>query len=294
VAAVSYGHADKLAAITAATPTAGSEKPVPPIDPALYRRDDVLPVLAERNIAALYRVLKDDAKLTQRQIAELTGQSQSEVSEILKGRQVRDVTVLERICDGLGIPRELMGLSYGEPSAYRGEVEVTVSGEVGEDMQRRDVLAAGFLATFGSVPSFVALLDHSAAPDEVPLPSRLGASDVAEIRNSTAQLRTAAQRGGGQARAASVAAAHYRRFTAVPATERCAGLVDARRDRPNHAIKLYQIAGIKLGKQDPDLAAWLDAVSAGALADMGHEQAGDHLTRAQDGWQATDAMERAH
>ena len=141
-------------------------------------------------------------------------------SPYVSGRRVRDVTVLERICDGLGITRELMGLSYGERSAYGGEVEVTVSGEVGEDMQRRDVLAAGFLATFGSVPSFVALLDHSAAPDEVPLPSRLGASDVAEVRNSTAQLRTAAQRGGGQARAASAAAAHYRRFTAVPPPSR--------------------------------------------------------------------------
>ena len=97
---MSYGHADKLAAIVASTPAAGSEKPVPPIDPALYQRDDVRAVLAERDIGALYRVFKDEG-ITQRTIAELTGQSQSEVSEILKGRRVRDVTVLERICDGL-------------------------------------------------------------------------------------------------------------------------------------------------------------------------------------------------
>jgi hypothetical protein len=58
-------------------------------------------------------------------------------------------------------------------------------------------------------------------------------------------------------------------------------------------VKLYQLAGLKLGNQDPDLAAWLHAVSAGALADMGHEQAADHLARARDGWQATDAVERA-
>ena len=345
---MSYGHAEKLAAIAASTPAAGSEKPVPPIDPALYRRDDVLPVLAERDIAALYRVLKDDAKLAQRQIAELTGQSQSEVSEILKGRRVRDVTVLERICDGLGIPRELMGLSHGERSVYRGStVTKPPAEEVDEDVQRRDALAVGFLATLGFVPPFAALLDDSAAPREIPLPSRLGVSDVAEIKNTTAQLRATAQQCGGQARAASAAATHYRRLTAVPAAGqvvrslgaalaeldelagwccydagldrharwhyrtavdlarrvgddyrvasalRCAGLVDARRDRPNDAIKLYQIAGVKLGKRDPDLAAWLDAVSAGALVDMGHEQAGDHLARAQDGWQATDATERA-
>ena len=36
-----------------------------------------------------------------RRIAQLTGQSQSEVCEILKGRRVRDVWVLERIADGL-------------------------------------------------------------------------------------------------------------------------------------------------------------------------------------------------
>jgi len=343
---VSYGHADKLAAITASAPAVGSGKPTPPIDAVLYRRDDVCPVLAEHDITALYRVLKD-AGVTQRQIAELTGQSQSEVSEILKGRRVLSYDLLVRIAEGLGIPRELMGLSYGEHSAYGGEVEVIVSGEVGEDVQRRDVLAAGFLATFGSVPSFVALPDRSAAPREIPLPSRLGASDVAEVRNTTAQLRITAQQCGGQARAASATATHYRRLTAVPATEqvahslgsalaeldelagwccfdsgldrharwhyrtavdlarrvgddyraasalRCAGLVDARRDRPDDAMKLYQIAGVKLAGSDSDLDAWLHAVSAGALADMGHEQAADHLARAQDGWSATEAVERA-
>jgi transcriptional regulator with XRE-family HTH domain len=310
---MSYGHADKLAAIVASTPAAGSEKSVPPIDPALYQRDDVRAVLAERDIGALYRVLRDEG-ITQRRIAELTGQSQSEVSEILKGRRVRDVTVLERIAKGLGIPRELMGLSYGDSTAYRGEVTV-VSGEVGDDVQRRDALAVGFLATFGSVPSFVALLDRSAAPRDIPLPSRLGASDIAEIKNTTEQLRAAARLQGGQARAASAAATYYRRLTAVPAAEqvtrslesalaeldelagwcchdagldrhtrwhyrtaadlarrvgddyrvasalRCAGLVDSRRDRPNDAMKLYQIAGVKLGNQDADLRAWLDAVS---------------------------------
>ena len=86
-------------------------------------------------------------------------------------------------------------------------------------MQRRDLLAVGTLATLGFVPSFAALLDPSAPPGDVPLPSRLGASDVAEIRTRTQQLRTTAQVEGGQARAASAAAASYRRLTMVPATE---------------------------------------------------------------------------
>ena len=122
---MSYGHAEKLAGL-AATPTPGAEKSTPPIDPRLCEREDVRRILSARDIGGLYRLLKD-AGLTQRRIAELTGQSQSEVSEILKGRQVRDVTVLERIAEGLGIPRELMGLSFGESRAYGGD-EVTVTG----------------------------------------------------------------------------------------------------------------------------------------------------------------------
>ena len=90
-----YGHAEKLAAIVAGTP-AVAEADTPPIDPALYRREHVRRVLAERDIGGLFRVLRDDAGLNQRTIAGLVGMSQSEVSEILKGRKVRDVTVLER------------------------------------------------------------------------------------------------------------------------------------------------------------------------------------------------------
>jgi len=85
---MSYGHADRIAAILAGTtPAAGSEKPMPPIDPRLYDRPDVRPILAEHDIAGLYRAL-NDAGVPQRRIAELTGQSQSEISEILQGRRV--------------------------------------------------------------------------------------------------------------------------------------------------------------------------------------------------------------
>ena len=98
---VGYGHADKLAAIAAAGAPVGSTKSAPLIGPALYRRDDVL---AERDIAALYRLLKGEG-VTQRQIAALTGQSQPEVSDILAGRKVLSYDLLVRIAVGLGIPR---------------------------------------------------------------------------------------------------------------------------------------------------------------------------------------------
>ena len=107
---MSYGHAEKIAAIAAGSaPAAGSEKPTAAIDPTLYHRDDMRAVLAAHDIAGLYQLLKD-AGLTQRDIARLTGQSQSEVSEILTGRRVLSYDLLVRITEGLAIPRELMGL----------------------------------------------------------------------------------------------------------------------------------------------------------------------------------------
>ena len=93
-----YGHADKIAAIAAGTPAAGGEKLTPPIDPRLYDRPEVRRILAERDIAGLYRAL-NGAGVPQRRIAELTGQSPSEVSEILKGRRVLSYDLLVRIAD---------------------------------------------------------------------------------------------------------------------------------------------------------------------------------------------------
>jgi hypothetical protein len=65
------------------------------------------------------------------------------VSEILKGRRVRDVTVLEWICDGLGVPRELMGLSYGEPDAYGGDSTVADLPRVDTEMLHPHLIALG-------------------------------------------------------------------------------------------------------------------------------------------------------
>jgi len=43
---MSYGHAEKIAAIAAGMAAAGSEKPTAAIDPTLYHRDDLRAVLA--------------------------------------------------------------------------------------------------------------------------------------------------------------------------------------------------------------------------------------------------------
>ena len=53
--------------------------------------------------------------VSQRTIAARTGQSQSEISEIVaRHRQVHSYELLVRIAEGLGIPRGWMGLAYDE------------------------------------------------------------------------------------------------------------------------------------------------------------------------------------
>ncbi len=78
-----------------------------PREPEFFDGDEMRAALAARDIGTVYRLLRR-LDVSQRRIALLTGQSQSEVCEILKDRQVRDVRVLERITDELGVPRAWM------------------------------------------------------------------------------------------------------------------------------------------------------------------------------------------
>jgi hypothetical protein len=98
--------------------------------------------------------------------------------------------VLVRICEGLGAPRGYMGLSYDE---------VELSQEVSEEMKRRALMAAGSITLFGS-PILGEVLHIPVRPQTpTPLPSRLGASDVAAMRSLTESLRTVARTYGGGA-----------------------------------------------------------------------------------------------
>ena len=81
-----------------------------PVEPEVLERPDMRAALAERDIAAVYRILQK-CGISQRRIAMLTGQSQSEISEILAGRRVVSYDVLVRIALGLGVPRGWMGLA---------------------------------------------------------------------------------------------------------------------------------------------------------------------------------------
>ena len=84
------------------------------IDPAVWERPDMRAALGGRDIGAAYTILQRHG-VSQWRIAALTGQAQSEVSEIIGGRRVQAYDLLVRIANGLGVPRGLMGLAYVEP-----------------------------------------------------------------------------------------------------------------------------------------------------------------------------------
>ena len=229
---MSYGHAHNLTAYRPPDKRGGDtggDAPTPPIDPGLFEREDVRRILAERDIGALFRVLRDEAGLTQRKIAELTGMQQSEVSEILGGRKVMAYDVLVRITKGLGIPRELMGLGYGPCGGagfYRGGVTLAGAPEgVSTEMLRRHVLALGPIAVFG-VPikrigkllNIRGLLDLS-GPAPAQRPSRLFGVHVAQVRDLTHSLREAIHTYGANPQVSSAATAWADQLLGVPGPE---------------------------------------------------------------------------
>ncbi|MGH3755508.1 MAG: helix-turn-helix domain-containing protein [Pseudonocardiaceae bacterium] len=158
------------------------------VTPQWYERPEARAALAARDVGVVYRLLQRYG-VSQREIARRTGQSQSEVSEILKGRRVRDVTVLERIADGLEVPRAAMRVSGGPEGAYPGKDAVTESPEEVAEMYRR-VLLAGAGVALGARP-VDRLGELLALPAPEPLPSRIDWVQVARVRDLTRRLGAA-------------------------------------------------------------------------------------------------------
>lgn len=169
------------------------------LNPDLLNLPSVRDALARRDITRLYHILKREG-IPQRLIAEATGQSQSEVSEILSGRRVMGYDVLVRICTGLGVPRELMGLAYHGVTTEPELVE-----EVDEDVERRNFLAIAGAIFFG-VPVFgdphpLTLRDVVLSP-----PERLGAGDVSAFQETVSRLDVLDRESGGVAAREALAA----------------------------------------------------------------------------------------
>lgn len=173
-----------------------------------------LRALAARDIATVYRLL-NEAGVQQRQIAELTGQKQSEVSDIILGsRRVVGYDVFVKIADGLDIPRGWMGLAYDEDVEVKPEVA-----EEDEETKRRALLAVGGGALLGS-PVLGELLHIPVRPaTPTPLPSRLGAADVSAIKALTSELRGVARTYGGCAETVTAVAIRSLPLMSIPGSD---------------------------------------------------------------------------
>jgi transcriptional regulator with XRE-family HTH domain len=162
--------------------------------------------LAAREISQVYRLLRKHG-ISQRQIAAQTGQSQSEVSEILKGRQVMAYDVLARIAAGLGVPRGYMGLAYDEETRVR--VVATVDDqtpEEAESVKRRKFLAHAAAVTMGANVFGADSGPWVSNPIQTPAPGRIGMTDVRQVEAATRALRSLDyQYGGGSCRDAVIA-----------------------------------------------------------------------------------------
>ncbi|MGH3696775.1 MAG: hypothetical protein ACRDRX_22800 [Pseudonocardiaceae bacterium] len=233
--------------------------------------------LAARDIAAVYRLLSRHG-VAQRQIAAATGQSQSEVCEIRKGRQVQAYDVLLRICEGLGIPRELMGLSFG---AYaEGTALDEPGGEDAEDVLRRQfqhLLALAGVAAFGVAVPGVGELSALAAPGKpMDVPARIGRADVETISALTRAAADVARTQGGGAGPA-VALAEW--------ADRC--LAAQASDTARRAL-LVALSDLHV------IAAWCCHDSAAPAQSHHHFSAAvDLATQAQDSYQASYALRHA-
>lgn len=177
-----------------------------PVSPDVWEESEMRRALAARDISGVYRLLRR-VGISQRQIAALTGQSQSEVSEILKGRQVMAYDVLARVSEGLGAPRGYMGLAYDAATATS---VVGPSGgalaEEDESVKRRKFVTNAAAVVFTSTTLAADQLDWLTNLPQTPVPGRIGMSDVKQVEASTRALRALDyQYGGGACRDAVVA-----------------------------------------------------------------------------------------
>ncbi|MFN2495398.1 MAG: helix-turn-helix domain-containing protein [Pseudonocardiaceae bacterium] len=214
----------------------------PPIDPELYERDDLRAAIAHHDFSTVYRALRDEQSLHQRRIADLTGQRQSEVSEILSGRQVLMYSVLRRIVTGLDIPPELAGLSAhdpADPDAYPGGVTVANTPEgVSPAMLRRHVIALGGLIMAG-VPIGKAaelkvgqLLETLGALPPASLPSQLTSAHPLKVQDLTRRLAEAGNASICDPQVLCDAAARVSRLLNVPG--------------PDHVVQALKVAVAEL------------------------------------------------
>lgn len=137
--------------------------------------------LSRRDIADVYRILRD-VGVSQADIAVATGQKQSEISEIISGRQVQSVALLERIADGLGVPRGWLGLAYVPDTA-----PATQHDSETDDLSDNNLLRHAATVLRGK-PVFGPAEPIHVRATPTPLPRRVGLAEVKQVAATTQRL----------------------------------------------------------------------------------------------------------
>lgn len=171
--------------------------PPPVINPGVWEQREMRVALAHRDLATVYQRLQR-VGVSQRRIATLTGQSSSEVYEILKGRKVMAYDVLVRIADGLGVPRGYLGLAYDESTETAVELAATsTTARPDERDEVRDLLSHAANLTMATTVNATATWWQPVDRQATPAPTRIGMSDVEQIEHITSVLRGLDSRHGG-------------------------------------------------------------------------------------------------
>lgn len=179
-----------------------------PVDPRIWDEPLMRAALHKRDMGAVFVLLRRHG-ISQRRISALTGQSQSEVSEICHGRQVMAYEVLARIASGLGIPPGLMGMAYSPDTVVSAALTASplAAREVTDSMpDRREFLGVLAKVAVGVSLSAADLAILSAPATATPAPTRVGTTEVVQLRELTRVLWVQEKRlGGGAVREGALA-----------------------------------------------------------------------------------------
>lgn len=178
----------------------GDERDVsgrPSIDRTWWDTPQMRTALAQRDVGALFRWLQRYG-WTQTQIGGATAQSQGEVSEVIKGRQIRTWDVLVRIADAFDIPHGLMGLAYSVDGVVTTDAPVIRDGDI-DAATRKDFLGAVASVSVGATTeSAMKWLPKTTSTNTMP-PNQVRPEDVEQIRAMNGELRRLDQFFGGGA-----------------------------------------------------------------------------------------------
>ncbi len=152
--------------------------------------------LARHQIAVVFRAVHQRG-WSLAAIAAATGLTAGRVSEIAAGkREVTAYAVLERIADGLNVPRHYMGLGFGDPGERQHHGEVVDDHVLEDPLQRRTLIGALASLAVGAVPpDLERWLPRMVAGS---VPDKVSWQEVAAVRATTQMHRRMdAARGGG-------------------------------------------------------------------------------------------------